>query len=57
MKEIIEKAEKLGYIKYFFNEFNGYLHQKATYIELCLIQKWIYEKFGIWIEVYQANFK
>lgn len=52
MKEIIEKAEKLGY-KPLFN--NHLKHSNGSYIELCLIQKWIYRKFGIWIETIKVE--
>lgn len=48
MKEIIERAERLGY-KYYHH--NGLDLDKNIYMQHCLIQKWIYEKFGVWIEI------
>lgn len=61
MKEIIERAERLGYktyFKWFLNEplivYHGYIvhlgeekTKQHDYIELCLIQKWLREEKNI----------
>lgn len=54
MKEIIERAEKLGYKPYFFDNIWNYAEDE--YIELCLIQKWLRDYNNIIMDVYLSNF-
>lgn len=52
MKQLIELAESKGFTNNFWtSEDEEDISDEDKYILLCLIQKWIYEKFGIWIEV------
>ena len=52
MKEIIERAEKLGYKRWFKFWHITELSEDQFYIELCLIQKWLREdkKVYVWVE-------
>lgn len=45
MKEIIERAERLGYVNRFF-VYSGEQNE-CYYIQLCLIQKWLMEEKNI----------
>lgn len=49
MKEIIERAERLGYKPYFFDNIWNYAEDE--YIELCLIQKWLMEDKNLYIAI------
>lgn len=55
MKEIIERAEKLGYKRWFKFWHITELSEDQFYIELCLIQKWMREKFGIFISIFPSK--
>lgn len=59
MKEIIERAERLGYVPILFDDQSPSLkisYEQMCYIELFLIQKWLREEKGIYVFIDDYGF-